>query len=327
MKQTEPMLKRFCPTLFTFLEGERISCVSASARQSRAQCCAKGKETRAPAREALSFTVASHPAQSKVECASVQASAHKMTTTKNPIDIVFGVLVIVAGVLLCLLVLRWMYCAVVELMSWKEAEKKCVAMRSGLLDNQASGHNQCREVVLQVQEGKYLNMKGFDDLNAETNGALTRNQYDVICFVVKHQASRCERACRLFWRVICFFCVVLVPIVYYGVWLIITDAGADEAVARHYETVARREYEAKYQDDRDNTFRVYFLLYVCFGTYSAAAAKRQAVKDVLAELNAKVGSAQLSFHDVDGKLVVRVAEQNGVAMAPIEAVVMCESVV
>ena len=67
----------------------------------------------------------------------------------------------------------------VELMSWKEAEKKCVAMRSGLLpvlDNQASDHNQCREVVLQVQEGKYLNMKGFDDLNAETNGALPHPQ-------------------------------------------------------------------------------------------------------------------------------------------------------
>jgi len=252
-----------------------------------------------------------------------------MTTTKNPIDIVFGVLVIVAGVLLCLLVLRWMYCAVVELMSWKEAEKKCAAMRSGLLDNQASGHNQCREVVLQVQEGKYLNMKGFDDLNAETNGALTRNQYDVICFVVKHQASRCDRACRLFWRVFCFFCVVLVPIVYYGVWLIITDAGADEHLdAKQSAQYYGREYGAEHRDDPvDVPPQAYIIIGVWIGTYRAAAAKRQALKDVLAELNAKVSSAQLSFHDVDGKLVVRVAEQNGSAMAPIEPVVMCESVV
>ena len=150
--------------------------------------------------------------------------------------------------------------------------------------------------------------------------SLTRNQYDVICFVVKHQASRCERACRLFWRVFCFFCVVLVPMVYYGVWLIITDAGADE----HLDAKQSAQYYGGWDDVPP---QAYIITGVCYGTYSAAAAKRQAVKDVLAELNAKVSSAQLSFHDVDGKLVVRVAEQNGSAMAPIEPVVMCESVV
>ena len=220
-------------------------------------------------------------------------------------DGVYGILMIVAGVLFCLLLLCWMYRAVVKLTLWKEAEKKCVAMRSGLLDNQVyAGHDQGREVVLQVQVverqggGEYLNMKGFDELHAETNGALTRNQYDVICFVVKHQASRGAAACSLSLTALMLFCIVVVPIIYYGVWLIITrptGASATQSQDLDYEDGVRAGY-------------LLFAFCSALGSWCCKgrdAGRQKWSKDVLAELNAKVSSAQLSFHDVDDKFVVR----------------------
>ena len=151
--EAEPMLKRFLPTSFTFLEGERNSSVVVCLISFTGGCLASSAEQGGvrhfPPKQAHTHDDDKEPYRYRVWRLGDRGWRPPITYASS----------CSAG---CIVLF-------VELMSWKEAG-------SGLLDNQASGHNQCREVVLQVQEGKYLNMKGFDDLNAETNGALPHPQ-------------------------------------------------------------------------------------------------------------------------------------------------------